>query len=334
MNSLGITKAFHNVGRNLMKCKPIAKAVMKVNKNKPELLAVGGGMCILAAFGWAIYEAVTVKDALEESSSAVKKIEATIAEAEASEELTEEAKAEVIQTGRKELAGARIHGALVIGKKFAGPAVLLGVGMKMGTDGFRVLRARNLILTGALKSTEEVLQFYRGNVRKELGDEADKKFLRGVTGEQTIEEIKKDENGKEKKVSTVLPVVKDGKNPWRFQFNEDNFDSWQDDTDLNLFYLKCEQDWWNHEYQNHGVVTLYEILKHMRYRFDKMKARMSKKEWREFMNFLRNYGWWEGSKGDGFVDFGIYRAINEAAIRRTSDMIFVEFNCDGCLQTM
>ena len=334
MKTLGISKVFNRVGKNMMKCKPIAKAMTKINKNKPEILAVGGGICIIAAFGWAIYEAVTMKDILVESSNKVKGIEIARDAELAAEDITEEKKAAVIKRSNKDLMAARIDGAVGVAKKIVGPSILLGVGMKMGTDGFRILRARNLILGGALKSTEDILKFYRSNVREQLGDDADKKFLRGVTGEQTIEEVKTDAAGNETTVKTTVPVVKNSNNPWRFQFNEDNFDSWQEDTDLNLFYLKCEQDWWNHEYQNNDIVTLYEILKHMRFKFDKVKAKMSKKEYREFLDFLRNYGWWKGSKGDGFVDFGIYRAINEAAVRRTSDVIFVEFNCDGCLQTM
>lgn len=334
MKTMGFTNFAARVGKNFMKYKPVAKAVRKFNKNKPEILAVTGGICIIAAFGWAIYEAVTVKDSLVESSDKVKTIEAERDAQLSVADISEEQKTTIVKTANKELATARLSGALTVAKKFVGPAVMLGVGMKMGTDGFRILRARNILLGGALKSTEDILKFYRGNVRNELGEEADKKFMRGVTGEQTVEEVKKNPDGTETSVKTTLPVVKNSSNPWRFQFNEENFDSWQEDSDLDLFYLKCEQDWWNHEYQNNDTINMYEVLKHMRFRFDKLKERMSKKEYKEFLNFLRNYGWWKGSNGDGFVDFGIYRAINEAAVRRTSDVIFVEFNCDGCLENM
>lgn len=331
---VGITKIIAKAGKNLMKCKPVAKAMVKINKNKPEILAVGGSICIVAAFGWAIYEAVTVKDALSETSEKVQNITQSRDEALASEDISEEQKNDIIETSKKDLNKARMEGVLTVGKKFVGPAVVLVTGMKLGRDGFKVLKARNLLLCGALKSKEDILRFYRENVRNDLGKEADLKYMRGVVGEQQIEETKVDENGKETKVLTTIPVVKPSENPWKFQFDEENFDSWQEDTDLNLFYLNCEQDWWNHNYQRTELVTMYEILKHMRFRFDKAKERMGKKKFKEFMDFIRNNGWWAGSNGDGFIDFGIYRAANEGAIRRMSDVIFVEFNCDGCMLNM
>lgn len=331
----GIAKVTGRIGKSLMRCKPIAKVLMKAEKNKPEILAVTSGICVVAAFGWAIYEAVTVKDAMTESTNRVKTVEEARDQALAEEGITEEKKAEIIKAANRDLTTARIEGGWIVVRKFVGPAGLLILGMGLGGRSVKIFRARNLVLTGALKSTEDILKFYRGNVREELGEEADLKFLRGVTGEKKIEETQKDATGGVSKVEKTLPVVKSGNpNPWRFAFDEEHFDSWQPDTDLNLFYLKCEQDWWQHEYDRNDIVTMYEILKHMRYRFDRAKASMSKKEWNEFMNFIRNHGWWKGSKGDGFIDLGIYRAINEPAIRRTSDVIFVEMNCDGCLLTM
>lgn len=334
MKAIQLSGVASRVGKNLMRCKPIAKAVRKVSKNKPEILAVSGGIFIIVAFGWAIYEAVTVKDALEESTEKVKAVEAKQKAAMENEDISEEEKTQIIADTRKEIREARVEGAVVVAKRFVGPMAMLVIGLKMGRDGFKIIRAENLFLAGALRKKEDLFNFYRGNVKQDLGEEADKKYMRGVTGEQVIEEKKTDDNGKEKTVKTKIPVIKDNDNPWRFKFDEENFDSWQDDSELNLFYLKCEQDWWNHEYNQHDFVSMYEILKHMRYRFDKAKARMTKKEWAAFMDFLRNYGWWKGSNGDGYIDFGVYRAINEAAVRRLSDDIYVEFNCDGCLQNM
>ena len=70
-----IAKLGERAGKTLMRCRPVAKAVAKINKNKPELLAVSGGVLIVAAFGWAIYEAVGLKDTLVETSDTVKAVE-------------------------------------------------------------------------------------------------------------------------------------------------------------------------------------------------------------------------------------------------------------------
>lgn len=331
MNAL--TKIGSGIGKSLMRCKPIAKAVMKVSKNKPEILAATGGVMIVAAFGWAIYEAVMIKPVLDSTAAEVEEIE-TVYKDRDKMDVSDDQKAVVERSYKKELTKARVHGVLKVGRKFVGPCIVLAVGMTCTTQGFKILRARNLFLGGALKSTEEAYKFYRNNVKEELGDEADKKFARGIIGEQEIEETKKDAAGNDVQVKTKVPVVKDRKNPWRFEFSEEWFSTFRENTDMNLFFLKMEQDWWQHVFTRDGSVTIYEILKHMQYNFDLAKSSMTKKQYVEFMNFIRNYGWWKDSKGDGFIDFGIYRAINEPAIARKTDVVFIEFNCDGNLQTM
>ena len=331
----GLVKVFSRAGRTvtrtLCKSKPIAKAVAKISRNKPEIMGVAGGVCIVVAFGWAIYEATTVKDTMEETAERVKQVEDDFTQ-NSTEDKTEEENKALMKKYKHDLTVARVDGVWKVGKKFVVPVILLGTGLTMGKHGFKLLRTQNIVLAGALKGRESFIKFYRDNVRKELGDEADLKYARGIVGEKEVEETKKDGAGNDIKVKTKVPVVhNETNNPWRFEFSEDWFDSWQDNTDLNLFFLKCEQDWWQHEYERNSRVTIYEILKHMRFKFENMRAGMTKKQFVDWLYFIRNYGWWKGSKGDGFVDFGIYRAINEAAIMRRSDVIFVEFNCDGNL---
>jgi hypothetical protein len=106
------------------------------------------------------------------------------------------------------------------------------------------------------------------------------------------------------------------------------------DTERNLFFLKCAEDWWNRELDRNGEVSMYEVLKYLQYRFDIEKEGLSDKEYRDRMTFLRNYGWRKGCGGDDFVDFGLYRAINEPAIARKSDIVYIEFNCDGNLENL
>ena len=60
---------------------------------------------------------------------------------------------------------------------------------------------------------------------------------------------------------------------------------------------------------------------------------MTRQQYRDWLTFLRNYGWKKGH-GDDFIDFGMYRAVNEPALFRISPEIFVEFNCAGNLQQM
>ena len=80
-------------------------------------------------------------------------------------------------------------------------------------------------------------------------------------------------------------------------------------------------------------MTIYEVLKYMQFDFNAMKDGMTRQQWKEFMSFIRNYGWVDDDTiGDGIVDLGVYRGINEAAIAGRSDVIFIEFNYDGNLE--
>jgi hypothetical protein len=211
-----------------------------------------------------------------------------------------------------------------VGKKFVLPTMTLVVGMGLGTKGFKVLKARNVVLGTALKGTQEAYKFYRENVREDLGKEADLKYARGIVGEKEIEETVTDENGKEKKVKSKVPVIKDFESPWRFEFSDTWFRTFQDSSDSNLFFIGCEEDWWNHELDRYGEagISMYEVLKHMGYKFEVLKDGLDAKQYRKRIDFLRSNGWANGSH----IDLGRFNAINEPAIKRQSDICWIEMN--------
>lgn len=330
----GAAKLLGKAGRRLMKCPPIAKAVVKVSHNKPEIMAIGGGVLIIVGFVEAIRGGMKLNDTMAESAAKVEAVEEKQTQELSAENLTEEQKAAIIKTYGKELSKERADGVWKVAKLFLLPSGLLVAGLVLIGQGHQILRKRNVVLASALKGTEEILKFYRGNVIEAEGEEADQKYMRGIIGEKEIETVTKDEDGKEKKVKRKVPIVKGGRNKWRFEFSETWFGSWNDDTEHNLFFLKLAQDWWNHELDRNGEVSMYEVLKYLQYKFEINKESMNSKEYREWMTFLRNYGWRKGCGGDGFIDFGLYRAINEPAMTRRSDVVFIEFNCDGNLENL
>lgn len=330
----GVMKLLGKTGRQMMKCKPIAKVVVKASQNKPELMAISGGLMVLTAFGLTIRSAMKLEKTMNASSEKAEAIETRKTQELTAEDLTEEQKTAIIKACDKDLAMARADGVWQVAKLFILPSGLLVAGLVLIGGGHHILRKRNVVLASALKATEETLKFYRGNVIADQGKEADLKYMRGIIDDKEVESVVVSEDGKEKKVKRRVPVVKGQKNPWRFEFSDTWFRSWEDDTDRNLFFLKCEQDWWNHELERNGEVSMYEVLKHLGYKFEVEKEGVTAKEYRDRMTFLRNYGWRKGCGGDDFIDFGLYRAINEAAISRRSDVVFIEFNCDGNLENL
>ena len=332
MNAL--SKIGAKMGTALMRCKPVAKVARKVSKNKPEIMAVSSGILIVGAFAWAIYEAVGLKDTLDETSDTVKAVEASYERELAQEDLTEEKRTDIQKEYKKELTKARFKGVMKVGKKFVLPTVTLAVGMGVGAKGFKLLRARNIMLGTALKGSQEAYKFYRENVRADLGEEADRKYAHGIVGEKEIEEVVKDEKGNETKVKKKVPVARTiPNNPWRFEYSDTWFNTCQESSDSNIFFLKCQAEYFTKQLNDHGErgISMYDVLVHCGYKFDVLKESLSPKEYKKRMDFLRNNGWWKGSGGDGFVDLGVYRDINEPAIMRRSNVVFIEMNCDGPL---
>jgi hypothetical protein len=321
-----------------MKVKPIAKLATKAGKHKPELLAIGGGATVIAAFILAIKGGVKVKETMADTAAAVEAIEAGRAQKLAVEGLSEAEKAEIIAACNKDLKMARIDGVWQMTKLFLLPTGMLFVGLSLIGKGHTILRKRNVVLATALKGTESTLKFYRDNVVKDLGKDADLKYLRGLTGETIdVETTHNDpETGNVKKVKKKVPVVRSNKNnPWRFEFSETYFNSWVDNTESNLWFLKSANEYWQRKYEDHGDqgISMYEVLNYLGYKFEVNKAGMTRQQYRDWLTFLRNHGWKRGC-GDDLLDFGLYRGINEPALLRQSDVIFVEFNCAGNLQEL
>ena len=336
-----LAKITKTVSKRMIKIPAVAKIATKVSRNKPEMFAIAGGALIIWAFVEAVKGGTKLQAVMAETADNVETMEKG---QKARRELNTDENGNLIFAGgetalaaleKKELAKVRTEGTWKVAKMFALPSGLLVIGMVLIGNGFKILRTRNVILASTVEGLKKTMEFYRKNVREDLGEEADLKYLRGVIDNKEVETVVVDEDGKESKVKKRLPVVKEQKgNPWRFEFSDTYFWSYEEDTDRNLFFLKCEEDWWNRELDRNEEVSMYEILKHLQFKFDVLKAQCgSAQEYRDKMTFLRNYGWRKGC-GDGFVDFGLYRAINEPAITRKSDVVFIEFNCSGNLQNL
>lgn len=333
-----IVKGLTKVGQSLMKIKPVAKLVVKAGKNKPELMAISGGALVLGSFILAIKGGMQLKEVMVDTASVVEAIEAGKAQKLAVEGLSEAEKEEIIKVCNRDLQMARTEGVWRVTKLFLLPGGMLFVGLSLIGGGFNILKTRNVVLTTIANGAVNKLKFYRENVVNDLGKEADLKYLRGYTGEMVeTEKTIIDENGNQKKSRKKLPVVREQKgNPWRFIFDELHFKGWVDNSESNLWFLKSANDYWKYKYEHGGNISgisMFDILVYLGYNFDVDKEGMTKQQYRDWITFLRNHGWKKGN-GDDVIDFGLYRGINEPALLRKTDDIFIEFNCAGDLREM
>lgn len=316
--------------KNIMKFKPLAKAATKIRVNKPEILAVAGGTVVVGSFIWVVVEAQKLSTVMTESEEKLHDVEEKYRvkkeEFGEGQEETPEFK-QVLKEEKKEIFMARADGTWQMVKLFGGPAVGLTTGLLLMGRGHYLIRQKYIVTAATLKGTNELFKFYRENVVEAEGKDADLKYMRGIIKEVETESTTTDMDGKEVKTKKKKTFVKrNNPNPYRFLYSEDTFSSWEPDAQRNIFFLKCNEEWFQHKYDNPNTVeiSMYEILQHMGYDFSC--------ETKERMNFLRNTGYKPGYKGgDGGVDFGIYEAINEPAMKGQSEEVYFELNVDGNL---
>ncbi len=322
-------KVVAKVGRKMTK--PAAKALAKVSKNKPEIFVGAGLLMVVGSFVWVVAEAMKAPEAMTESSDKVKAVEDKFSAIREEDETRTEAECKALaKQEKKELAFARMDGVLVMSKLFGGPILLLLLGCGLIVRGHHLLRIRNAVLAATLKSTEQMFRFYRDTVIANEGEDADKKYMRGIVGETEVTTTEKDANGNDVSVTKKVPVLKKG-NPWRFEFSPTFFGRAQGIPEHDLNTLQQVERYFNHLYngpRKYEDISLFEVLMYLDPVWDAIDADGSIRQ------FARNYGWGHDARGDDFISLGIFEAINDAAIRGVGDAVFFECNCDGRLETL
>ena len=332
------------VGSKMLR--PVVKICRKAKVNKPEIFLAAGLTMMLGSLVWVAIESTKAPDIMNEDTNAInclknskEEIESgkiTTASVDGEEQeayiLTDEEKEMLLKDVNHEIWVERMNSIWHMTRLYIGPLILFLLGSGLITKGYKILRASNIFLAGALKSTEELFKFYRNNVIEAEGKEADLKYLRGMTGDTVeIGRISPDGNGGQLIETEKIPIIKDHENPWRFEYSPKYFRSATGDTEHDISHLKNVQDYFDHQYggrKRHYKISMYEVLDYL----DPIWEVLDPDGTREA--FAREYGWGHSDNGDDFIDLGVYRAINEAAIRGASDIVYMEMNCDGRLSEL
>ena len=206
------------------------------------------------------------------------------------------------------------------------PAVGLiagGVGMLVGAK--HIEHARFTAALGAYSAMQSMFEEYRANVERELGADADRKFLNGAEmTEYEVEEPPEEGKRKPKKVKEKI-LSYSAENPYHRVFDECNSPTeWQDNMEANRFFLECQQTVLNQELNREGRIFLNDVYKRLGFDYCEIG---------QFVGWLASDI--EGSK-DGFIDFGIDYACMRREVeqvqyegRRPEPSIWLTFNCDG-----
>lgn len=300
-----ITRNFHKVG-------------FQLKKHSPEILAVAGVIGTVASAVMACKATTKVSGILDDAKTQIDQVKTVLAdESVPAEKYSEE-------DSKKDLAIIYANTGVKLAKLY-GPSVLLGVlSIISMLASNNILRKRNVALAAAYTAVDRGFKEYRGRVIERFGEELDKELKYNLKARE-VEEVVVDENGKETTVKKTIHTTDiDPADPNSYsqyaRFYDDGCTGWEKDSEHNLFFLKCQQNYANELLRSRGYLFLNEV-------YDMIGVPRSKAG--------QVVGWRYDEKnptGDNYVDFGIFDIHNEKSrdfVNGYERTILLDFNVDG-----
>lgn len=223
------------------------------------------------------------------------------------------------EDAKKDRAIATVQTGAKIAKLYL-PAVALGatsIGCVIG--GHSINMKRNAALAAAYTVVDGKLKEYRKRVTDEYGEEVEKKLYYGLKSDKIQVEEKDPETGKVKKVKKQVNMLDPTAISQYARFFDDGSVNWVDDAELNLCFLKAQQNYMNDLLHSRGHVFLNEVYDALGIPRTKAGAVV---------------GWVMQKGNDNFVDFGIYSIYNQEAmdfVNGYEKNILLDFNVDGVI---
>lgn len=296
--------------------KVLGKTGFKLRKHSPEILAVTGVVGIVTSAVMACKATTKASAILDETKEQLDAIHKCSEDQEMIEsgKYTEEDK-------KKDLTITYVQTGVKLAKLY-GPSVVLGVlsiGCMLTSN--NILRKRNVALTAAYTTLDTSFKKYRGRVVEKFGDAVDKELKYGIQ-KKKIDMIETDpETGKEKKVKKTVDVVEgvDGCSEYA-RFFDDGCTGWEKDSEMNLMFLRAQQQYANDLLISRGYLFLNEVYNMLGIQITKAGQVV---------------GWVydpENPNFQNYVDFGIYD-INKPKTRDFVNgyerTVLLDFNVDG-----
>lgn len=297
-----LTRSFYRVG-------------FKVKKHSPEILVGAGIAGGIASAVLACKATTKVSTILTETRAQVDQVHEVLENDDIpAEDYT-------VEDSKKDLAIIYVQSGLKLAKLYA-PAVALGV-LSIGSilTGHNIMRKRNIALAAAYTVVDKGFKEYRGRVVERFGEALDKELKYNIKTQEIKETVVDEETGKKKTVKTNVETV-DGFDHYSdyARFFDDGCLGWEKDAELNLYYVKRQQDWANDLLKTKGHLFLNEV-------YDMFGIPRTKAG--------QVVGWVYDEKnptGDNYVDFGIYdltKMNSRDFVNGYERTILLDFNVDG-----
>lgn len=291
-----VTRAFHKVG-------------FQFKKHSPEILVITGVVGGVASAVMACKATTKVSAILDESKKTIDTIHETVNNPEFKDRYT-------VEDSKKDLTIVYAQTGLKLVKLY-GPAVALGVASITSIlAGHSILNKRNAALAAAYATVDNSFKEYRNRVVERFGKDLDRELKYNIKAKE-VEETVVDENGKETVVKKTVAV---GQESDYARFFDEACAGWTKDAELNLAFLRQQQNYANELLRSRGHLFLNEV-------YDMLGIPRTKAG--------QIVGWIYDEKnpvGDNFVDFGIYDLYDErkrAFVNGYERSILLDFNVDG-----
>lgn len=296
----------------------------KLKQRSPEILVAAGVVGIVSSMVLACKASTKVHDILEDTKEQLSQVKQVLEDEKFSKETysEEDAKKDTTiiyaQTGIKFI-------------KLYGPAIILGsLSIASILTSHNILRKRNIALAAAYTVVDKSFKDYRSRVIERFGEELDHELKYNIKAKE-IEEVTVDAKGKEKTKKTTISVVNnDGYSDYA-RFFDDGCTGWTKDAELNLVFLRQQQDHANEMLKSRGHLFLNDVY----YMLGIPKTKAG-----------QVVGWVydpEDPVGDNYVDFGLYDIYthNPREAERKSAFVngyerscILDFNVDGNIWEM
>lgn len=298
----------------------VGKVGFQFKKHSPEILVTAGVVGTVISAVMACKATLKVDQIMDKTREDIDKIH-TATEAGvtvAGEEYS-------VEDSKKDLTIVYAQTGVKLAKLYA-PSVILGaLSITSILASNNILRKRNVALGAAYAALDKGFKDYRSRVIERFGETVDRELKYNIKAQKVDDVVVDEETGKEKKVKKNVDVAGSDLGSPYAKFYDDGCKGWEKDAEMNLYFLRAEQNFANDRLRARGYLTLNEV-------YERLGIPTTKAG--------QVVGWIYDPKNPdlhNYVDFGIYDTHREKArdfvngIERT---ILLDFNVDGYILDM
>lgn len=257
------------------------KFKFKTVKHSPEILMYAGAVGVVCSTILACKSTLKISEVLDKSKNTIETIHTSV---------DDEAIEYTQQDANKDLAIVYISTALDIAKLYMPAVIVGGISIAAMIKSHSILTRRNAALAAAFTTASESFAKYRKAVVDRYGERVDHELRHNIKSEKISVT---DENGKTKKETVDVAGSINTCSDYARYFDE-SCDSWSDDSEYNLMFLKAQQQYANDKLVAQGYLFLNDVYKMLGVKDSKAG---------QIVGWVYNP---DDPMGDNYVDFGIY----------------------------